>query len=1237
MSAQQRNFENPDLPPEYSQARNGNPAGGSRGSKQKILQLREELNSTKRLEEARLEKLKVLRESYEISRHRSNELFQPNEQHSLYMKIHEQRASKIYAALSSLLFASVCSSKVDELEKFVRKSAVQIPSSVFDLEEWGRIMDIARECRGNDTQALKIQTSNLKRNLRLTFSVLAKPLENSRAEVRLLRLDVANQLQAYQNDINQLMGMVMYVTNELKDRCSTDETGSRLEQLSKENKALVETVNRLTKEQSTSAQQDSGPKRDEKEVQQIIQTHQVQSEAAQRTIKQLQEALEQERGARSAAENLLQQQQQQQQQEVSAGAEAQGQSQHTQIQQQAQQEQVESMRKLELAEKQIADLTEALDKERTKAVAAETAAYSIEAASYKVGEALKRGNSKKLQGELEEATQQLQLVQEEVKAKDDELAELRKQLDDQVRLNQEKQQEREQQRVGAANAAASAAADESKMESISEQLKDTRRENAELLKKLATMQADMKKTHEECDAAQAAAEAAATAATAANAASDSVGAAMEELAAAERRIAQLEEDVVKKEADVQGLLAQLSEITAAASIARVQTAAEVGADVGTSDAADSPVLNPDTVASLYAAGEQWYLQNKSLSAQLQQAANAVTTLKAALEQHEVSHRSLLDKATVAGGGEYLAGESTVSGGGESAALNGAQDAPETGEDVAGASPRSSARSQTAQAMVEGAVKEGLSIAHHRLSPETVPPATRDPVVSTADNADGGGSGAGATAALKELTGAAKAGLTASEILSKQIRDLQSQLLSYCDDAAATAPHGTSKGRDISADEYKAIVARAEAEANTYAAQAAADRHAAVQATSSNSAGSTAAAVAAAVATARLEENRAAQVKLDAAKDEHALALEAQKKQADADLSNANAEVQCLKEALQKAEEELSAAQIELKEAQGQTDGQAADVAALNAQLEAASQRQADNDAVLKAAQEEAESLRDKVKALEKEHHNKDETIIALEKSVATAAVTATAATASAAASTPSAESKTEYPVSPLRVEQAASMDTSDVDVNGEADPTVRIRPPSANRRTIAATSPLGLQRVGTDRQAAPSVRPSEDTATEKKSSEPPPSPLPRARASFIEFGEQGGSGKVSGKTSAASATAAAAASIDEDDPQAGGKGATKDESQAASATTTPTAGAGAGAGDLAVFEQSQDTVVLLQTQMRSFLAKAKVRKIRTEKAAKEQGVLVAYKGTIQGETGWYTSNGQLFYFCLDRVSKIVSE
>ena len=83
--------------------------------------------------------------------------------------------------------------------------------------------------------------------------------------------------------------------------------------------------------------------------------------------------------------------------------------------------------------------------------------------------------------------------------------------------------------------------------------------------------------------------------------------------------------------------------------------------------------------------------------------------------------------------------------------------------------------------------------------------------------------------------------------------------------------------------------------------------------------------------------------------------------------------------------------------------------------------------------------------------------------------------------------------------------------------------------------------------------------------------------------------------------------------------------------TTPTAGA----GDLAVYEQSQDTVVLLQTQMRSFLAKAKVRKIRTEKAAKEQGVLVAYKGTIQGETGWYTSNGQLFYFCLDRVSEIV--
>ena len=36
-----------------------------------------------------------------------------------------------------------------------------------------------------------------------------------------------------------------------------------------------------------------------------------------------------------------------------------------------------------------------------------------------------------------------------------------------------------------------------------------------------------------------------------------------------------------------------------------------------------------------------------------------------------------------------------------------------------------------------------------------------------------------------------------------------------------------------------------------------------------------------------------------------------------------------------------------------------------------------------------------------------------------------------------------------------------------------------------------------------------------------------------------------------------------------------------------------------------------------------------KEAANKQGVLMSCPGTLQGQTGWYSSNDMYFYFCLD--------
>ena len=67
---------------------------------------------------------------------------------------------------------------------------------------------------------------------------------------------------------------------------------------------------------------------------------------------------------------------------------------------------------------------------------------------------------------------------------------------------------------------------------------------------------------------------------------------------------------------------------------------------------------------------------------------------------------------------------------------------------------------------------------------------------------------------------------------------------------------------------------------------------------------------------------------------------------------------------------------------------------------------------------------------------------------------------------------------------------------------------------------------------------------------------------------------------------------------------------------------------LSKFELVQ--IVKFQAAIRGYICRARVLRTRNVLSAKQSGVLIAMKHTIQGESGWYLApNGSVFYFVLD--------
>ena len=73
---------------------------------------------------------------------------------ALHLKVHGKLTCRVYSALSSLLFASLSIVKTEELEKFILKRSTQLPSFLFNLDDWIRSIRIARNFRNRERHGL---------------------------------------------------------------------------------------------------------------------------------------------------------------------------------------------------------------------------------------------------------------------------------------------------------------------------------------------------------------------------------------------------------------------------------------------------------------------------------------------------------------------------------------------------------------------------------------------------------------------------------------------------------------------------------------------------------------------------------------------------------------------------------------------------------------------------------------------------------------------------------------------------------------------------------------------------------------------------------------------------------------------------------------------------------------------------------------------------------------------------
>jgi hypothetical protein len=139
--------------------------------------------------------VRYLRESYNAAKARASEL-NTNAGLSGNLRSHCQQTIRIYSALATLLYSTISISKADDLERFVRKRSLQVPNSLFDIDEWKPVLQIARNVRMGESGKYMDELGAFKSFIKLR---LERILTGSRLvvqEYKRMKAETAKELEA---------------------------------------------------------------------------------------------------------------------------------------------------------------------------------------------------------------------------------------------------------------------------------------------------------------------------------------------------------------------------------------------------------------------------------------------------------------------------------------------------------------------------------------------------------------------------------------------------------------------------------------------------------------------------------------------------------------------------------------------------------------------------------------------------------------------------------------------------------------------------------------------------------------------------------------------------------------------------------------------------------------------------------------------------------------------------------
>mmetsp|Transcript_816 Transcript_816/g.1370 ORF Transcript_816/g.1370 Transcript_816/m.1370 type:complete len:992 (-) Transcript_816:209-3184(-) len=161
--------------------------------------------------------VRYLRESYNAAKSRASEL-STSTGLTINVKAHCQQSVRIYSALATLLYATISISKADDLERFVKKRAFQVPNALFDLEEWSPVLQVARTVRLGESARHFDELNDFKRSMRYQLQKLLSTMKALTVQSKMIKSEASTQISMLKKEIEALKeNIIPLIRNKLRD------------------------------------------------------------------------------------------------------------------------------------------------------------------------------------------------------------------------------------------------------------------------------------------------------------------------------------------------------------------------------------------------------------------------------------------------------------------------------------------------------------------------------------------------------------------------------------------------------------------------------------------------------------------------------------------------------------------------------------------------------------------------------------------------------------------------------------------------------------------------------------------------------------------------------------------------------------------------------------------------------------------------------------------------------------